>query len=92
MFHHLLSLQAGAYQNGVWVLAAAKCGEEDGFALMGGSCIVAPTGEIAGRALTSGDELIVHDCDFALNQLIRQHIFDFAAHRRVEHYGPITAE
>ena len=31
-FHHLLSVQAGAYQNAAWVLAAAKCGAEDGFA------------------------------------------------------------
>jgi len=33
MFHHLLSLQAGAYQNAAWVLAAAKCGAEDGFGI-----------------------------------------------------------
>ncbi len=91
MFHHLLSVQAGAYQNGLWVLAAAKCGEEDGFRLMGGSCIVAPTGEIAARALTTGDELIVHDCDLALTRHIRDHIFNFAEHRRVEHYAAITA-
>ncbi len=49
MFHHLLSMQAGAYQNAAWVLAAAKCGAEDGFGLIGGSAIIAPTGEIAAR-------------------------------------------
>src|SRR5262249_40635711 len=43
IFHHLLSLQAGAYQNAAWVLASAKCGAEDGFAMIGGSAIVAPT-------------------------------------------------
>jgi predicted amidohydrolase len=90
MFHHLLSLQAGAYQNGLWVLAAAKAGWEDGHRLMGGSCIVAPTGEIAVRALGQGDEVIVHDCDMTLGRVIRETIFDFAAHRRIEHYGPIT--
>ena len=58
MFHHLLSLQAGAYQNAAWVLAAAKCGAEDGHAMIGGSAIVAPTGEIAALALTEEDELI----------------------------------
>ncbi len=88
MFHHLLSLQSGAYQNGVWVLAAAKCGMEDGFELMGGSCIVAPTGEIAARALSAGDELIVHDCDLAMNRLIRDHIFDFRK-REPQFYGPL---
>lgn len=91
MFHHLLSLQAGAYQNGLWVLAAAKAGWEDGFKLMGGSAIVAPTGEIAARALTEGDEVITWDCDFTMNRLVRDHIFDFRAHRRPEHYGLIGA-
>ena len=88
MFHHLLSLQAGAYQNGIWVLAAAKCGMEDGHELMGGSCIVAPTGEVVARALSAGDELIAHDCDLAVNRLIRDHIFDFRK-RRPDFYGPI---
>src|SRR6267378_1887778 len=59
MFHHLLSLQAGAYQNAAWVLAAAKCGAEDGFAMIGGSAIVAPTGEIAARALSEEDEVVL---------------------------------
>ena len=63
MFHHLLSLQAGAYQNAAWVLAAAKCGAEDGFAMIGGSAIVAPTGEIAARALSEEDEVISVDLD-----------------------------
>ena len=47
MFHHLVTMQANAYQNGAWVLAAAKAGKEDGFCLIGGSAIIAPTGEIA---------------------------------------------
>jgi predicted amidohydrolase len=88
MFHHLLSVQAGAYQNGVWVLASAKCGFEDGFELMGGSCIVAPTGEIAARALSNGDELITHDCDLSMNRLVRDHIFDFRK-REPQFYGPV---
>jgi N-carbamoyl-D-amino-acid hydrolase len=88
MFHHLLSVQAGAYQNGVWVLASAKCGFEDGFELMGGSCIVAPTGEIAARALSKGDELITHDCDLSMNRLVRDHIFDFRK-REPQFYGPV---
>ena len=90
MFHHLLSLQAGAYQNGLWVLAAAKAGWEQGQKLMGGSAIVAPTGEIVAQAVTEGEELLVHDCDLSLCRLVRDHIFDFAAHRRPEHYGLIA--
>ena len=37
MFHHKLSVQAGAYQNSTWVVAVAKAGVEDGHPLFGGS-------------------------------------------------------
>jgi N-carbamoyl-D-amino-acid hydrolase len=90
MFHHLLSLQAGAYQNAAWVLAAAKCGAEDGFAMIGGSAIVAPTGEIAARALSEEDEVIVTDLDLELGEYLRRTVFNFEKHRRIEHYRLIT--
>jgi predicted amidohydrolase len=90
MFHHLLSLQAGAYQNAAWVLAAAKCGAEDGFAMIGGSAIVAPTGEIAARALSEEDEVITVDLDLELGDYLRRTVFNFAKHRRIEHYRLIT--
>ncbi len=92
MFHHMLSLQANAYQNGMWIVAAAKAGREDGFGLIGGTCIVAPTGEIAAQALTEGDEVVAYDCDLALGEYIRRTVFDFARHRRIEHYGIITSQ
>jgi predicted amidohydrolase len=91
MFHHLLSLQAGAYQNAAWVLAAAKCGAEDGFGMIGGSAIVAPTGEIAARALSEEDEVIAFDLDLDLGDYLRRAVFNFSKHRRIEHYGLITA-
>jgi N-carbamoyl-D-amino-acid hydrolase len=91
MFHHLLSLQAGAYQNAAWVLAAAKCGAEDGFTMIGGSAIVAPTGEIAARALTEEDEVIAATLDLELGAYLRRAVFNFAKHRRIEHYGLITS-
>ncbi len=91
MFHHLLSLQAGAYQNAAWVLAAAKCGAEDGFGMIGGSAIVAPTGEIAAQALTEDDELITTTLDLELGDYLRRTVFNFEKHRRIEHYGLITA-
>jgi predicted amidohydrolase len=91
MFHHLLSLQAGAYQNAAWVLAAAKCGAEDGHAMIGGSAIVAPTGEIAGLALTEEDELITTSLELELGEYLRRTVFNFEKHRRVEHYGLITS-
>jgi predicted amidohydrolase len=91
MFHHLLSLQAGAYQNAAWVLAAAKCGAEDGHAMIGGSAIVAPTGEIAALAQTEEDELITTTLDLELGEYLRRTVFNFAKHRRTEHYGLITS-
>lgn len=90
MFHHLLSLQAGAYQNAAWVLAAAKCGAEDGFGMIGGSAIVAPTGEIAAQALSEDDEVIAVNLDLDLGDYLRRTVFNFAKHRRIEHYGLIT--
>ena len=90
MFHHLLSLQAGAYQNAAWVLAAAKCGAEDGFGMIGGSAIVAPTGEIAAQALSEDDEVIAVNLDLELGEYLRRTVFNFEKHRRTEHYGLIT--
>lgn len=90
MFHHLLSLQGNAYQNGIWVAAAAKCGKEDGFHMIGGSAIVAPTGEIVAQAQGEEDELIFTNADLALGETFREHVFNFAKHRRPEHYGLIV--
>jgi predicted amidohydrolase len=92
MFHHRLSVQAGAYQNGAWVVATAKAGAEDGFHMFGGSCIVAPTGEIMAQALSEEDEVIAFDCDLDLCQHYKTSTFDFARHRRIEHYGRITGQ
>ncbi|MSP88856.1 MAG: N-carbamoyl-D-amino-acid hydrolase [Alphaproteobacteria bacterium] len=91
MHHHLITLQASAYQNATWVIATAKCGREDGFAMFGGSCIVAPTGEIAALAQSEDDEVIAVDADLDLGAYIKRGTFDFARHRRIEHYGLIAA-
>ncbi len=89
MFHHLLSLQANAYQNALWVAAAAKCGSEDGFHMIGGSAIVSPSGEIVAQSQSEADELIFASIDLALGDPFRENIFNFAKHRRPEHYGLI---
>ncbi|MEJ5127168.1 N-carbamoyl-D-amino-acid hydrolase [Comamonas sp. MYb21] len=87
---HLISLQANAYQNGIWVAAAAKCGSEDGHHMIGSSVIVAPTGEIVARTLTEDDEVICVSADLSLGEHFRQHVFNFAKHRRPEHYRLIV--
>ena len=70
----------------------AKAGDEDGHPLMGGSIIVDPNGFVVARAQTEGDELIVAEADMDACAFGKQTIFDFARHRRIEHYGRITAQ
>ncbi|MFO0996074.1 MAG: N-carbamoyl-D-amino-acid hydrolase [Alphaproteobacteria bacterium] len=92
MLHHLVPMQAGAYQNGTWVVAVAKCGTEEGVHHMGGTVIIAPTGEVVAEAKTEADEILVHDCDLDRGRYIKDTIFNFAAHRRIEHYGLIASQ
>ncbi len=97
MFHNHLPMQAGAYQNTMWVAATAKAGFEDGQALLGGSCIIAPSGEIAAQAMSIGDEVVIHRADMAMIETCRQVNFNFARYRRpdayrliVERAGPVS--
>ena len=92
VLHSHLSLQAGCYQNATVGVATAKAGVEDGHELFGHSIIVNPQGEIMAQATSWGDELITADLDLDMCRLGRETIFNFAAHRRVEAYGRITAQ
>jgi predicted amidohydrolase len=89
-FHNQLSLQAGAYQNSTWVVGVAKAGHEEGVHQIGGSCIVAPSGEVVAQAVTEEDEVITAVCDLDRCTSYRQHLFNFEAHRRPEHYQALT--
>ncbi|MCB1741589.1 MAG: N-carbamoyl-D-amino-acid hydrolase [Gammaproteobacteria bacterium] len=89
-FHNHLSMQAGAYQNGTWVVGVAKAGKEEGCDLIGGSCIIAPTGEIVAQCSTLGDELAIADCDLDRCREIQDNIFNFALHREPQHYRLIV--
>ena len=90
MFHNHVTMQSGAYQNSTWVIGVAKAGNEDDHDLMGGSVIIAPTGEIVAQSRTLGDELITTDCDLDACAFGKETMFNFNAHRRIEHYGLIT--
>lgn len=90
-FHNHLVMQSSAYQNGTWVVASAKAGREDGFGLIGGSCIIAPTGEMVAKANSEDDELITATVDYSLCEYIKEHQFNFAAHRQIDQYGLITS-
>ncbi len=91
-FHNHLSMQAGAYQNCMWVVGTAKAGIEDGAGLIGGSCIVAPTGEIVAQCTSREDELISADCDLDLAEGLKQNLLNFAVNRQIDAYGPITSQ
>jgi len=91
-FHSQLVAQANAYMNATWAVAVAKAGNEDGSGLIGGSCIVDPNGRIVAEARTTGDEVLVAECDLDLCRQGKEKMFDFAAHRRPQSYGRITAQ
>jgi N-carbamoyl-D-amino-acid hydrolase len=88
--HHLIMAQAMAFQNATWVVETAKCGVEDGFRMFGHSVIVAPSGEIAAKSQSEEDEVICYNCDIDLAANLKKTMFNFAAHRRPEHYRLIV--
>jgi predicted amidohydrolase len=89
-FHNELVMQAGAYQNGTWVVGVAKAGCEEGVDQIGNSIIVAPSGEIVAACTTVGDELAVARCDLDLTASYKNTVFNFARHREPQAYGLIV--
>jgi len=89
-FHNHLTMQAGAYQNGTWVVGVAKAGLEGGVEMMGASAIISPNGEITALASSLADELIVAACDLDAGRYIKANVFNFARHRRPETYRLIV--
>ncbi len=89
-FHNRLVMQAGAYQNGTWVIGVAKGGVEEGVDSLAESMIIAPSGQVVAQAETEGDELIVADCDLDWCKHYKETLFDFDRYRRPEMYELIT--
>lgn len=89
-FHNHLSMQSGAYQNGMWIVAAAKAGTEAGVTQIGGSCIISPAGELTAVARTLGDEVVVGEVDLVLARRYRQRLLDPATNRQPHLYGAIS--
>jgi N-carbamoyl-D-amino-acid hydrolase len=69
---------------------APKCGREEGCDMTGQSAIIAPSGEIVAQCAPLGDELITAACDLDLTRSYKDTIFNFARHRRPEHYRLIV--
>jgi predicted amidohydrolase len=89
-FHNELVMQAGAYQNGTWVVGVAKAGCEEGVDQIGNSVIVAPSGEIVASCTTVGDELAIARCDLDLTKSYKGTVFNFAKHREPQAYRLIV--
>ena len=91
-FHNALVMQAGAYQNGTFVVGVAKGGLEEGVLGLAESSIVAPSGEILARTATDGDEVVWADCDLDWCRNYTGTLFNFDRYRRPEVYRRITSQ
>lgn len=89
-FHSTLSMQAGAYHNGCFVIGVAKAGNEEGINQIGRTVIIAPSGEVVTQCTTLKDELAVHRCNLDQARFYKDQIFRFADFRRIEAYSLIT--
>ena len=90
LFHNQLVMQAGAYQNATWVVGVAKAGIEEGVGQIGGSCIIAPSGEVVAACTTKGDEIALARCDLDLCNSYKRTIFNFDIHRQPRAYRLIV--
>jgi hypothetical protein len=89
-FHNHLVMQAGAYQNGTWVVGVAKGGMEEGVDSLSQSAIIAPSGQIVAQCQSNADEVVVARCDLALCRKYKETLFDFERYRMPEYYKLIT--
>lgn len=90
-FHNHLVMQAGAYQNGTWVVGVAKGGIEEGVESLAQTAIIAPSGQIVAQATSIGDELVVARCDLDMCDRYKKTLFDFDRYRRPDMYGLLTS-
>jgi hypothetical protein len=65
---------------------------EEGVSQIGQTAIIAPSGEIVARSSTLGDELGMYRCDLDQVRPYKERLFDFARHRRIEHYQLIATQ
>ncbi len=89
-FHNKLVMQAGAYQNGTFVIGVAKGGVEEGVPSLAESVIIAPSGEILAEAATDGDELIWADLRLDWCAQYTGTLFNMDYYRRPEAYTRVT--
>ncbi|HUO45594.1 MAG TPA: N-carbamoyl-D-amino-acid hydrolase [Acidimicrobiia bacterium] len=91
-FHNHLVMQAGAYQNGTYVVGVAKGGMEDGVDSLAHSVIIAPSGQIVAQAITTSDEVVVAKIDLDYCRFYKETVFDFDRYRVPEAYRLIAEQ
>ncbi|CAN5248942.1 N-carbamoyl-D-amino-acid hydrolase [soil metagenome] len=89
-FHNHLVMQAGAYQNGAYVVGVAKGGLEEGVDSLAQTVIIAPSGQIIAQCITTADEVVVAKVDLDYCDLYKKTLFDFDRYRVPEAYRLIT--
>jgi N-carbamoyl-D-amino-acid hydrolase len=92
LFHNDLCMAGGAYQNGTWVIGVAKGGTEEGVESLCQTAIFAPSGQLVARALSTGDELVVADCDLDMCAKFKHTLFHMERYREPQHYARITSQ
>jgi hypothetical protein len=85
-------MQAGAYQNGTWVVGVAKGGVEEGVDSLASRAIIAPSGQIVAQALQTDDELVAAAATSTGAARYKGTLFDFDRYRRPEVYARITSQ
>ena len=91
-FHNHLVMQAGAYQNGTFVVGVAKGGFEEGVESLAHSAIIAPSGQILSQTVSTGDEVIVARVDLDLTNSYKKTLFDFDTYRIPQAYWRIAEQ
>jgi len=82
-------LQVRAYENGLFLVAAAKAGVEEGLEYIGGSAVVSPRGVFLAEAGTVGDEVVLAAADPAEVAAARQDL-PLPLVRRPQLYGKLV--
>lgn len=89
-FHNHLVMQAGAYQNGTFVVGVAKGGIEEKVDSLAQSVIIAPSGQIIAQCITTGDEVVSATIDLDYCDTYKKTLFDFDYYRMPEYYQRIS--
>ena len=84
-----VALRAREYENGVYVVAANRVGQEGLRNHLGRSMIVDPTGTVVGEAGSAKEELLIAEIDLASVRGDRKKI-PWWRDRRIDLYGPLN--